>query len=148
MEVSEKVPERKSRILLIDNHKISLDIYRYLLEKKGFEVVAFENGLEALKMFAVCQDFKLVITATSIPSVTGFDVIKYVKDLSSVPVIAIGSIGFLNEKEICLCLGANGYLLKPVDNKSFLELVKSFTGDFSENCVFLPVEKEKELVDI
>src|SRR5207249_3857711 len=89
-----------SRILVIDDEKMQLMLRAALLEAIGHEVVAFQNGVEAVAAFQQ-EPFDLVITDWLMPSMTGLDIACQLKRFNpSVPIIMLTGLDkFLDERD-------------------------------------------------
>ena len=70
---------RKS-ILLIDDDKLVLDTIAHLLETSGHLVRAFQNPLDAVQE-SMMEDFDLVITDIRMPHISGFQAIRYIREV-------------------------------------------------------------------
>ena len=84
-----------NKILLVEDDEVVLKTITEYLEEKNFNVVAFNNGLDALKMFdAGNGSFDLLITDIVMPSITGIAIISIVKKrYPQIPIIAITGWG-------------------------------------------------------
>lgn len=108
------------------------------LEKSGFTNKLFHviNGAEALD-FIYCkgtyasrsdQEFpKLILLDLKMPKVSGLQVLGKIKsdpDLKSIPIVMLTSSNEGPDIEKCFALGANSYIVKPVDSDKFFNAVK------------------------
>ena len=80
---------KKNRILVVDDdHAMRLALSESL-ESCGYDIVAAENGREALELFKKGK-FDLVVTDMKMPGMTGIEVLRGVKKLSpEIPVVLI-----------------------------------------------------------
>ena len=85
----------QSRLLIIDDSEEILASLKTFLSKRGFEVVAASNGLDALKLYEAAYDnFDLVITDLVMPNIGGVALISiFKKRTPDLPVIAITGYG-------------------------------------------------------
>jgi len=108
------------------------------LAKSGFtnKLHHVKNGAEALD-FIYCQGIyatrnfnekpKMILLDLKMPKVTGIEVLEKVKsdpDLSSIPVIILTSSKEDPDVQKCYALGANSYIVKPVDSNKFFDAIK------------------------
>ena len=83
------------RLLIIDDNEEILASLKTFLSKKGFDVVAASNGLDALKLYEAAYDnFDLVITDLVMPNIGGVALISiFKKRTPDLPVIAVTGFG-------------------------------------------------------
>ncbi len=116
--------ESKTRNILVidDDENICKLISKTLIPTKHY-VETFTNSLDAIDKFNE-YPFDLVITDLQMPELSGWHVIKRVKEKnSSIPVILItGSLGRYGEKSLTN-FGADFIINKPFNPKKLLEIV-------------------------
>lgn len=106
-----------ARILIADDDPLIRTLVQRRLEAAGHEVVAVENGREALQRIDASPGFDMVITDIQMPELDGLELIRELKrrDLSP-KIIAIaaqeGRAGYLSA---ALSFGADMALVKPRD---------------------------------
>lgn len=114
---------KKQKVLVTDDEPWFLDSMKYILESWGYEVVILKSKIEALERLRLGEiKPDLVTTDIASPDLSGFDFVRWVKELSpSVPVIVISgnlnpSYDINGEKgREALRLGAFACLPKPFD---------------------------------
>lgn len=83
------------------------------LESEGYTVTAAEDGKGALDEFQK-QDFGLVILDIMMPEISGYDVLKKIRETNeTIPVIMLTAKGQEIDKVVGLRLGADDYVTKP-----------------------------------
>jgi DNA-binding NtrC family response regulator len=71
-------------ILLVDDEFDIVNLFKDLLENKNYEVIGFTNPLEALEHYKTnCNQYGLVISDIRIPGMTGFDLLKNIKNIDA-----------------------------------------------------------------
>ena len=87
--------DQPNKILLVDDDEVVLKTITEYLEQNDFNVVAVNNGLDALKMFEAGNGgIDLLITDLVMPSISGVAIISIVKKrYPQVPIIAITGWG-------------------------------------------------------
>ena len=108
------------------------------LKKSGFtnKLHHVIDGAEALD-FVYCkgayterssQEFpKLILLDLKMPKVSGVQVLEKIKSdplLKSIPIVMLTSSNEGPDIEKCFALGANSYIVKPVDSDNFFNAVK------------------------
>jgi two-component system response regulator len=70
---------------------------------------------------------KLILLDVKMPKVSGIEVLEKIKsdpEVKSVPVVMLTSSNEGPDIERCFALGANSYIVKPVDSDNFFKAVK------------------------
>lgn len=108
------------------------------LTKSGFtnKLHHVKDGAEALD-FIYCRGIyasrnimekpKLMLLDLKMPKVTGIQVLEKIKsdpDLKSIPVVILTSSKEDPDVQKCYALGANSYIVKPVDSNNFFNAIK------------------------
>jgi CheY-like chemotaxis protein len=108
------------------------------LTKSGFinKLLHVKDGAEALD-FIFCKGSyalrkskeypKLILLDLKMPKVTGMEVLEKIKsdpDLKSIPVVILTSSKEDPDIKKCYALGANSYIVKPVDSDNFFYAIK------------------------
>jgi two-component system phosphate regulon response regulator OmpR len=102
------------KILLVDDDKRLRNLLKDYLSQKDFNVYTsqdFEEAKEILNFFI----FDLVILDRMMPSGDGINLITYIKNASSTPVIMLTAMGENDNKIKGLKTGADDYLPKPFE---------------------------------
>lgn len=102
------------KILLVEDDPFLLKMYTTKFELEGFSVVTASDGEKGIK-YAKKEKPDIIILDIMLPKVSGFDVLKAIKDnkeTSNIPVILLTNLSQRDEVERGLSLGASGYLIK------------------------------------
>ncbi len=113
---------RSRKILVVDDNQIILKILCNILESEGYLVITAENGLDALKL-SVKEKPDLIVTDYIMPKMDGVTLIRKLKSqlaTSYIPVVML-TVKDQEDTEVeVIEAGADDYLVKPVNQKSFL----------------------------
>jgi len=97
------------------------------LESVGdYEIVEASSGFEAIKQLPRKQ-FHLIITDINMPDINGLELIHFVKNndcYRDIPLVVVTTEGRERDMEKGLALGADEYLVKPIDLSKFTEIVQ------------------------
>ena len=101
------------RILLVEDEENIRELVKLNLELENFEVVATENGRDALKLSAG-QHFDLILLDVMLPEMDGFQVCEQIRlsDLQT-PIIFLTAKDGSNDRIQGLKYGADDYIVKP-----------------------------------
>ncbi|MNJ88873.1 Transcriptional regulatory protein YycF [compost metagenome] len=109
-----------NKVLVIEDEQSLLEMIQFNLELEDYLVTPVSNGREALEMRDQLDHFDLVILDVMLPEVSGLDICRAYREVSSVPIIFISAKGNTIDRVAGLKLGANDYLPKPFDLEEFL----------------------------
>lgn len=111
-------------ILVVDDEKRMVRFIRLNLEQDGFQVVSAYNGSEALDQVRTTLP-NLVLLDVMMPDIDGFEVLKKIREASSVPVIMLTAKGEEDDRVRGLELGADDYVTKPFSPRELVSRVKA-----------------------
>jgi DNA-binding response OmpR family regulator len=118
------MPERTTRILLVDDEQPVQKLLTYPLEKEGYEVVQAFDGQQALQAFDQ-QQFDLVVLDIMLPRMDGLEVCQRLRAKSRVPIIMLTAKAEEIDKVIGLEIGADDYITKPFSMREFRSRVRA-----------------------
>lgn len=113
------------RILVVDDEPESILPVTSALLGAGYDVTTAKDGWDGLTRARRMKP-DLVLLDVKMPQMDGWTFMKFVRahrDLASIPVIFLTGAGSAQDRERGRRLGAEGYLLKPVDPDTLLSEV-------------------------
>jgi len=99
---------KKVRVLHIEDNKNYAEALSNLLEK--YDIINVSTGSKAIEILKNENDFQIIICDCKLPDILGFDLIKKIKEITNIPIIA-NSSDIENCKKM-VCYGANIFLEK------------------------------------
>lgn len=105
------------KIMLVDDDKEIRDLIKRYLEIDGYEVSAFENGLDALNVLD--DHFSLIILDVMMPEINGFELSELIRKKVNTPILFVSAKASEQDKFVGFSVGGDDYLAKPF---SFTEL--------------------------
>ena len=109
-----------TRILVIDDEEVIRRSFCFQLEDLGYQVLSAVNGRSGVELIEREQP-DLVLTDLRMPEMDGLEVIRFVQEHSpDTPIIVISGAGRISDAVEALRLGADDYLLKPVNDLAML----------------------------
>ncbi|SDB55404.1 STAS domain-containing protein [Desulfonatronum thiosulfatophilum] len=106
------------KILVIDDEKPTLSMFRLFLNAYGFTVFTAENGEDGLDVFQK-EDPAIVITDIKMPGMDGLEVLKRIKELNPLAeVIIITGHGDLDLAIRALNMNATDFINKPIQRSA------------------------------
>ncbi|KIG14213.1 Signal transduction histidine kinase CheA [Enhygromyxa salina] len=117
----------RSRVLVVDDSPIVLELLVELLTSARLEVCTASDGVEALELLG-CRNVDLVVSDVEMPNMDGFELLARVRQLDSeLPVIMVTTRGSAADRERASSLGADAYLVKSdFRRQHMLEVVARF----------------------
>lgn len=115
---------RGRRILVVDDEERMVRFIRLNLEHDGFRVTEAFNGSQAIdKVRSSLPD--LILLDVMMPDIDGFEVLKIIREVSTVPVIMLTAKGEEDDRVRGLELGADDYITKPFSPRELVSRVRA-----------------------
>lgn len=111
-------------ILVVDDEERMARFIRLNLEYDGFQVLEAYKGMEAINLIRDKMP-DLVLLDVMLPDVDGFEILKTVREVSTVPVIMLTAKGEEDDRVQGLELGADDYITKPFSPRELVSRVKA-----------------------
>ncbi len=110
------------RILIVDDEPRMIHFIRLNLEHDGFEAFEARSGTQALeKMRDILPD--LILLDVMMPGLDGFETLRMIREISTVPVIMLTAKGEEDDRVKGLELGADDYITKPFSPRELISRV-------------------------
>jgi DNA-binding response OmpR family regulator len=112
-----------SRVLIVDDDEVAREVMRTILHAEGCAVTTAESGSRALDLLKTGA-YHLVVLDINMPGVDGLEVLTRLKQGDTAADSSVIMTSARNDLETvmrCVDLGADSYLLKPVDPALFVE---------------------------
>lgn len=120
-------------VLIIDDSKSMLQFTKVMLEEIGFEVHTANGGREGLDMYGSVKP-DLVLLDIEMPVMNGYEALR--KILQTSQSINHNAVVFMlsgkqGTQDVITAIkdGAKDYLVKPIDQSTFLQKIKKFFPD-------------------
>jgi two-component system cell cycle response regulator DivK len=117
------------KVLIVDDDEKNLKLMRLLIQSAGYETIEAENGQEAVRL-AKEHIPALILMDNRMPVMDGITATKILKAepaTAKIPIIATTASAMTGDRErIMLEAGFDEYVPKPVDTKSFMNVVKKY----------------------
>ncbi len=114
---------RKGEVLVIDDDPASRDLVAGMLEREGFKVTLAESAAEGLKLAREKKPHVITLDVM-MPDEDGWSVLDKLKSGTLTSMIPVVMVTVVDEPARARDLGADGYLLKPVDREQLAALIK------------------------
>lgn len=112
------------KILLVEDETAISDMLRDFLATENYEIVQAFDGESACKKF-FSDEYSLVLLDLMIPKVNGMEVMRRIRENSTVPIIIVSARDTDSDKTLGLGLGADDYITKPFSVTEMLARIKA-----------------------
>lgn len=113
------------KILVADDESRMRKLVRDFLVRQNYEVTEAGDGEEALDVFYAAKDIALIILDVMMPKMTGWEVLKEIRESSRVPVIMLTARGDESDELRGFELGVDEYISKPFSPKILVARVEA-----------------------
>ena len=114
----------KQKILLIEDDVEISDMLKNFLITENFAVITAYDGESACEKF-LSDTYSLVLLDLMIPKKNGMEVMKTIRENSTVPIIILSAKDSDSDKTLGLSLGADDYVTKPFSVTEVLARIKA-----------------------
>jgi CheY-like chemotaxis protein len=118
---------KQARVLVADDDEDILTLVKAVLERAGHEVIAVQDGAQALASLQ-SQEPDLAVLDISMPELDGLEVLRRVRDdhgIRALPVILLTAKAQEADVERGYAAGASAYVKKPFSPRELAERVES-----------------------
>jgi CheY-like chemotaxis protein len=106
----------KSRILVVDDERITRDLFQALLKSLGYESDYACNGMDALEKAG--QGYDAVLLDAFMPGMDGFETARRIREdplCSDIPIIVVTGMEKKEAQLLATQVGANDLITKPIN---------------------------------
>ncbi len=144
---------KSNKILIVDDHEETRQMYAEVFRDKGFEVLEAKDGVEGLDIATSGDDINLIFTGIIMPRMDGFQLIESLKEhthTAGIPVVANSHLGREEDRIKMSELGAKDFIVRGVTTPA--EAVQRVNqvmnqGEYLIKADFLGLEGQKFIED-
>ena len=117
-----------TRILLVEDNIINQRVATALINKTGIEVDVAADGLEAISALQNAN-YSLVFMDVQMPRMDGLMATREIREklkIHNLPIIAMTANAMKGDKEMCLEVGMNDYISKPIKPKELFGVLEKW----------------------
>lgn len=112
------------KIMVIDSDETAMQLTATLLARRGFEVVKVCRAEQSLRL-AYQRQPDLVLLDTVMPSMSGWDICKRLREMSNVPIIFLTARNHVKDIVKALEMGADDYIAKPFHDDELVARIQA-----------------------
>lgn len=133
--------QRDMTILIVDDEPRIRDFVRMNLELEHYRVLEANNGIEALEQLRDNLP-DLVVLDVMMPEMDGFETLKAIREVSTVPVVMLTVRQNEQDRIRGLDLGADDYIAKPFSPRELLSRIRALL----RRSLMAPPSRKTEIV--
>ncbi len=122
-----KTTAHKMKILIAEDNLVNQMVLGKILKKNGHDTAVAENGTEAVQM-ALADDFALILMDLQMPDKDGIEATREIREVKpdSPVIIALTAATMGEERELCLEVGMNDFLSKPISKEQIDQMLSKW----------------------
>jgi two-component system cell cycle response regulator DivK len=117
-------------ILIVEDNEKNLKLLRDVLQVKGYATLEARTAAEGLRLAREALP-SLVLMDIQLPDSSGIAVLLQLRAdplTQKIPTVAVSASAMQEDQEKITASGFDGYIMKPIELKSFLEQVERYVG--------------------
>jgi DNA-binding response OmpR family regulator len=114
----------KAEILVVDDDAELCELLTDYLTGEGYAVTTVHDGASGLVQ-ASAHPYGLVVLDVMLPGLSGFDVLRRLREVSRVPVLMLTARGEDVDRIVGLEMGADDYLAKPFNPRELVARIRA-----------------------
>ena len=122
-----------TRVLLVEDNELNMEIAEFMLENEGVKVVKAENGRQAVEAFDASRpgEIELILMDVMMPVMNGLEAARRIRSLNrpdakTVPIFAMTANAFADDVERSRQAGMNEHLTKPLDAETLKKMIGKY----------------------
>ncbi len=129
--------ERRRRILLAEDNLVNRIVIAEMLQHRGHDVLAVEDGAAALSTVLSEARIDVVLMDVQMPVMDGLSATRAIrsaeaaKGRSALPIIGLTANARSDDKAACLAAGMDGHVAKPVDWSNLFSTIERVLENIS-----------------
>ena len=139
------------KILIVEDDGDIRELLRLYLEREGYEITEAENGEEGVAQWRKVNP-DMILLDVMMPVMDGWEVCKIIRAESKVPIIILTAKGETFDKVNGLEMGADDYIVKPLDMREVVARVRAvfrrFAPEDSGKISFDKLTIDKQAYDL
>lgn len=132
----------KKKVYIIEDDKIIVEELIKIFTSNGFEAIALDDFIDDPELMEIPKA-DLIILDINLPGASGYEILSYIKENLTIPVLVLTSRDKLDDELLSFDLGADEFLTKPVMSNRLIARAKKLLNIYQK---FSDEEKIKDLI--
>lgn len=136
--LTDKKDRKKLKILLVDDSKVVMQVYKETLSDDLYEKRFAMNGEDALNYFKTWRP-DIILLDIVLPVATGYSALKEIRRIEEdtgvrrTAVIMVTSLADKSDISDCARLGIQGYIVKPFQASDLVKKIEQYYAAYAKN---------------
>lgn len=116
-------------ILIVDSNKSHLKLEKLVLSEANYDIRTAANANDAMKILGEFHPRLILVGIELTGGIDGLELTQKIKADSryqDIVIVALTAHAMPGDKEMALSAGCDGYLSKPIDVDTFLEIIADY----------------------
>ncbi len=138
----------KAKVMVVDDYKMNLKVFKNLLKSTGIQVCEAESGKECIQILRE-QQFDLIFLDHMMPEMDGIETLHVIREeklCENVPVIMLTANALVGDRERYMQEGFDDFLTKPIIPDKLDDMLLKHLP--SEYVVYLKEEKMSDVIKV
>ncbi len=123
-DLDEMTSNDRQKVLVVEDEPDTVLLLKNILRLAGFDVLSSTNGRDALRKYKdLAPD--IILLDLMMPDMDGWETLRYLREMSDVPVIIISALGSKEDIVKALKTGVDDYLTKPFFNAEVVARIQA-----------------------
>lgn len=117
------------KVLIVDDDNRNIFALKAVLKAKGYPCLSAPYAEDGIQLLRENPDIAVVLMDMMMPGMDGYEAmakIREIPEIKNVPVIAVTAQAMVGDRERCLNAGAVGYISKPINVESLVQLLSQY----------------------
>jgi len=110
-------------ILVVEDDEEINNLISNALQKENYNIIQAYDGKQAIEKYS--DNFQLIILDLMLPYIDGIEVLRKIREKSTVPIIILSAKDEETDRVIGLSIGADDYMVKPFSLRELMARVKA-----------------------
>ena len=148
------VKKQPPNILLVEDDEINQEVFVGILSNYGVIPTIVNNGFEAVNVLKAGKNFDLVFMDCQMPVMDGYQATRLIRseeaghNCADCIIVALTANAMSGDQELCLEVGMNDYLSKPIEINKLIVLIENWLDiDITQLGIDLPDHKKPSVAN-
>jgi len=131
-------------ILIVEDDPVTLKVIDKTLKKSEYETLLAQSVKEAIALLESNSSITLIISDIMMPEADGFELLKFRQSflrISKIPILMCTALGDKESVTKSISMGANDYLVKPIQKDILLSKVKKLLNKTIKKLLLIDDDK-------
>jgi CheY-like chemotaxis protein len=119
---------KNHQVLVAEDEAINRMFLVKIIERSGYQAIEAQTGQEALDVYNLKKDsIAIILMDLSMPEMDGLEATRAIRALNdSIPILALTAHSTIEDRELCLSVGMNEVLVKPVQIQAIQQALERY----------------------